>query len=65
MPEARKGRETGTRRQSLSGDLRRGFGIGAGVIYGRMLGKYKRSPIVSDAGDASQLAAAIGLTYTF
>jgi outer membrane protein len=51
--------------QSLSGDLRRGFGLGAGVLYGRMLGKYKRSPIVSDVGDADQLAAAVGLTYTF
>lgn len=51
--------------QSLSGDLRHGFGIGAGVLYGRMLGKYKRSPIVSDVGDADQLSAAIGLSDTF
>lgn len=51
--------------QSLSGDLRRGFGVGAGVIYGRMLGRYKDSPIVSDVGDADQWAAAVGLTYTF
>ncbi|RUN75466.1 MipA/OmpV family protein [Sphingomonas sp. TF3] len=51
--------------QSLSGDLRRGFGLGAGVLYGRLLGDYKRSPIVSDVGDADQLAAAVGLTYTF
>ncbi len=51
--------------QSLSGDLRHGFGIGAGILYGRMLGKYKRSPIVMDVGDADQLAAAAGLTYTF
>ncbi len=51
--------------QSLSGDLRRGFGIGAGVFYGKMLGKYKDSPLVSDIGDADQLAGAVGLTYTF
>lgn len=51
--------------QSLSGDLRRGLGVGAGVLYGRLLGDYKRSPIVADAGDADQLAGAIGLTYTF
>ncbi len=51
--------------QSLTGDLRRGLGVGGGVMYGRLLGKYKRSPIVSDAGDAKQLSAAIGLTYTF
>ena len=51
--------------QSLSGDLRRGFGVGAGVLYGKMLGKYKDSPIVSDVGDADQWAGALGLTYTF
>ncbi|WP_235512629.1 MipA/OmpV family protein [Sphingomonas sp. Leaf17] len=51
--------------QSLSGDLRRGFGVGAGVLYGKMLGKYKDSPIVSDVGDADQWAGAVGLTYTF
>lgn len=51
--------------QSLSGDLRRGLGVGAGVLYGRMLGDYKRSPIVLDAGDPDQFAAAAGLTYTF
>jgi outer membrane scaffolding protein for murein synthesis (MipA/OmpV family) len=51
--------------QSLSGDLRHGFGIGAGVLYGKMLGRYKRSPIVSDVGDADQWAFAGGLTYTF
>lgn len=48
--------------QSLSGDLRRGFGIGAGVLYGRLLGRYKRSPIVRDA---DQWSGAVGLTYTF
>lgn len=51
--------------QSLSGDLRHGLGIGAGILYGRMLGKYRRSPIVMDVGDADQFAAAAGLTYTF
>lgn len=51
--------------QSLSGDLRHGFGVGAGLLYGKMLGKYKDSPLVSDVGDADQLAAAVGLTYTF
>lgn len=50
---------------SLSGDLRHGLGIGAGVLYGRLLGKYKDSPIVSDVGDADQVSGAIGLTYTF
>ncbi len=51
--------------QSLSGDLRRGFGVGAGVLYGKMLGRYKRSPIVQDIGDADQWSAAAGVTYTF
>jgi outer membrane scaffolding protein for murein synthesis (MipA/OmpV family) len=51
--------------QSLSGDLRHGFGVGAGVLYGKMLGKYKNSPVVRDVGDADQLAFAAGLTYTF
>ncbi|WP_380787985.1 MipA/OmpV family protein [Sphingomonas sp. R86521] len=51
--------------QSLSGDIRHGWGLGAGVLYGRMLGKYKNSPLVRDVGDADQLAAAAGLTYTF
>jgi outer membrane protein len=51
--------------QSLSGDLRRGLGIGAGVLYTQYLGKYKRSPLVRDAGDSSTFAAAVGLTYTF
>lgn len=51
--------------QSLSGDLRRGWGVGGGVLYGKMLGRYKRSPLVSDVGDADQWAFAAGLTYTF
>lgn len=48
--------------QSLSGDLRRGFGLGAGVLYGRLFGRYKDSPIVRDA---DQWSAAAGVTYTF
>lgn len=63
-------RESGWRRlnvqifavQSLSGDLRRGFGIGGGVLYGRLFGRYRDSPIVRDA---DQWSAAAGLTYTF
>lgn len=48
--------------QSLSGDLRRGFGIGGGVLYGRLFGRYKNSPVVRDA---DQWSGAVGLTYTF
>jgi outer membrane scaffolding protein for murein synthesis (MipA/OmpV family) len=51
--------------QSLSGDIRHGLGVGAGVLYGKMLGKYKNSPLVRDVGDSDQIAAAAGLTYTF
>lgn len=51
--------------QSLTGDLRRGLGVGAGVLYGRLLGRYKDSPLVQDVGSADQWAGAIGLTYTF
>jgi outer membrane scaffolding protein for murein synthesis (MipA/OmpV family) len=51
--------------QSLSGDLRRGLAVGGGVLYSRYLGKYKRSPLVGDIGDASTWSLAAGLTYTF
>ncbi|WP_375402805.1 MipA/OmpV family protein [uncultured Sphingomonas sp.] len=51
--------------QSLSGDLRRGFGVGGGVLYGRLLGRYKNSPIVRDVGDKHQWSVAGGVTYTF
>ncbi|HEV2748072.1 MAG TPA: MipA/OmpV family protein [Allosphingosinicella sp.] len=50
---------------SLSGDLRRGlalFGVGS---YARMLGDFKDSPIVREAGDADQFFAAVGLSYSF
>ena len=50
---------------SLSGDLRRGLAIFAVGSYSRMLGDFKRSPIVADAGDADQFFAALGLSYTF
>jgi outer membrane scaffolding protein for murein synthesis (MipA/OmpV family) len=51
--------------QSLTGDLRRGLGVFAIGSYSRLLGDFKRSPIVRDAGDANQFFAALGLTYTF
>jgi outer membrane scaffolding protein for murein synthesis (MipA/OmpV family) len=51
--------------QSLTGDLRRGLGIGGGVQYGKVLGRYKRSPLVRDVGDADQWTFAVGLAYTF
>ena len=51
--------------QSLTGDLRRGLAIGGGVLYSQYLGRYKRSPLIRDVGDASTWSAAIGLAYTF
>jgi MipA family protein len=50
---------------SLSGDLRRGAAIFAVGSYSRMLGDFRRSPIVADVGDADQYFAALGLSYTF
>jgi outer membrane scaffolding protein for murein synthesis (MipA/OmpV family) len=50
---------------SLSGDLRRGlavFGVGS---YSRLLGDFKDSPVVRQAGDADQFFAALGLSYSF
>jgi MipA family protein len=51
--------------QSLSGDLRRGLALFALGGYSRMLGDFKRSPIVRDAGDADQWLASAGISYTF
>ena len=51
--------------QSLSGNLLRGwslFGIGS---YSRLVGDFKRSPIVSDRGSANQWLGAVGVAYTF
>jgi outer membrane scaffolding protein for murein synthesis (MipA/OmpV family) len=50
---------------SLSGDLRRGWGLFAIGSYSRLLGDFKNSPIVRDAGDADQFFTAIGVSYTF
>ncbi|MCF8706781.1 MipA/OmpV family protein [Rhizorhapis sp. SPR117] len=51
--------------KSLTGDLTHGLSIGAGLSYGRILGKYADSPIVAQAGDADQWRGALGLAYTF
>jgi outer membrane scaffolding protein for murein synthesis (MipA/OmpV family) len=51
--------------QSLSGDLRNGLALFAIGSYSRMLGDFKRSPIVRDAGDADQWLASAGISYTF
>ncbi|GAA4774825.1 MipA/OmpV family protein [Stakelama sediminis] len=51
--------------QSLSGNLLKGFGIGGGIVYSRLLGKYADSPLVHDVGSADQWIVGGGLTYTF
>lgn len=51
--------------QSLSGDLLHGLGMFGTVNYSRLVGDFKRSPIVSDRGSANQWLLAAGLTYTW
>lgn len=51
--------------QSLSGDLRKGWALFAVGSYSKLLGDFKRSPIVSEAGDDDQWIGAIGVAYTF
>ena len=49
----------------LGGDNRKGWGLFALSGYKRLLGKYARSPIVRDAGDADQFLAVAGIAYSF
>jgi outer membrane scaffolding protein for murein synthesis (MipA/OmpV family) len=52
--------------QMLSGDLRHPkFSLFAGVSYSKLLGDFKRSPIVAIAGDSDQYFATVGLAYSF
>ena len=51
--------------QSLTGDLTGGLSLFGTASYARLSGDFKRSPIVSDRGSASQWLAAAGLAYTF
>jgi outer membrane protein len=51
--------------QSITGDLTHGLSIFGTGRYSRLLGDFKRSPIVSQRGSANQWVAAAGLAYTF
>lgn len=51
--------------RSLTGDLRHGWSLVAYGSYAKLLGRFKRSPLVSDAGDSDQWFGALGLGYTF
>lgn len=51
--------------QSITGDLTRGFSVFGTANYSRLVGDFKRSPIVSERGSASQWLLAAGVAYTF
>jgi len=51
--------------QSLSGDLLHGFSLFGIGSYSRLVGDFKRSPIVSQRGSANQWVVAAGVAYTF
>lgn len=51
--------------QSLTGNLLGGLSIFASGQYSRLLGDFKRSPIVSQRGSANQWLGAVGLAYTW
>jgi MipA family protein len=51
--------------QSLSGDLLHGLSIFGLGQYSRLVGDFKRSPIVSQRGSANQWIGALGLGYTW
>ena len=51
--------------QSISGDLLHGFSIFGLGQYSRLVGDFKRSPIVAQRGSANQWTGAVGLAYTW
>ena len=51
--------------QSITGDLLHGFSIFGTGQYSRLVGDFRRSPIVSDRGSASQWLGAAGVAYTW
>jgi outer membrane protein len=51
--------------QSLSGDLLHGFSIFGTGQYSHLQGDFRRSPIVSVRGSASQWLGALGVAYTW
>lgn len=50
---------------SLTGTLTHGLGVFATGGYSRILGAYRRSPIIEIAGRPGQWSGAVGLAYTF
>jgi len=51
--------------QSITGNLLHGFSVFGLGQYSRLVGDFKRSPIVSERGSASQWIGALGLAYTW
>ena len=51
--------------QSITGDLLGGLSVFGFGQYSRLLGDFKRSPIVSMRGKAGQWTGAVGLAYTW
>jgi outer membrane scaffolding protein for murein synthesis (MipA/OmpV family) len=51
--------------QSITGDLLHGFSVFGTGQYSRLVGDFKRSPIVSQRGSASQWIGAAGIAYTW
>jgi outer membrane scaffolding protein for murein synthesis (MipA/OmpV family) len=51
--------------QSITGNLLHGFSVFGFGQYSRLVGDFKRSPIVSQRGSASQWLGALGLAYTW
>ena len=51
--------------QSITGDLLHGFSVFGLGQYSRLVGDFRRSPIVSQRGSASQWLGAVGVAYTW
>jgi MipA family protein len=51
--------------QSITGDLLGGFSVFGTGQYSRLVGDFRRSPIVSQRGSGSQWLGAVGLAYTW
>lgn len=51
--------------QSITGDLMHGLSIFGLGQYSRLVGDFKRAPIVAERGNANQWLGAVGLAYTW
>jgi outer membrane scaffolding protein for murein synthesis (MipA/OmpV family) len=51
--------------QSITGDLLGGFSIFGAGQYSRLVGDFRRSPLVAQRGSAGQWLGALGLAYTW